>query len=131
MTFKSPGMKKILQYVKEKYDTEPEFLWAKTPDTAILRHKDNQKWYAALLVIPKEKLGIKKDGNVDVLNLKCDLALIDLWTDYKSIFPGYHMNKKHWISVLLDGSVEDKEIFSLIDMSYGITRGNKNKDIAV
>lgn len=123
MTFKSAGMKRVLGYVKEKYGTEPEFLWAKTPDAAILRHKDNPKWYAALLVIPKEKLGIKEGGNVEVLNLKCDLALIDLWIDYKSIFPGYHMNKKHWISVILDGSVEDSEIFSLIDMSYGVTRG--------
>ncbi len=122
MAFDSPGIRKVLSYVKKQYGTEPEFLWAKFPDNAILRHKDNAKWYAALLIVPKRKLGIAGEGTADILDLKCDPVLIGSLIDGRSIFPGYHMNKEHWITVRLDGSLEDKDIFALIDMSYEITK---------
>ena len=121
MAFDSIGIKKVLEYVKGQYGTEPEFLWAKFPNNAILRHKSHSKWYAALLIVSKRKLGISGDGTVDILNLKCAPVLIDSLVDRKSIFPGYHMNKDHWITVLLDGSVEDKSVFALIDQSYEMT----------
>jgi len=60
------------------------------------------------------------------LNLKCDpLLAIELRERYSSVIPGYHMNKKHWNTVLLDGSVPDKEVFSWLDHSYGLVAGKK------
>lgn len=55
------------------------------------------------------------------LNLKCDpeLSLV-LRQQYNDLFPGYHMNKKHWNTVLFDGDVPDHEIFNLVDISYKI-----------
>ena len=123
MAFNSPGINKVLRYVKKKYGTEPEFLWARFPNNAILRHKNSSKWYAAVLIVPKQKLGIAGEGSIDILDLKCDPVLIGSLIDRKSIFPGYHMNKEHWITVLLDGSIRDKEVFGLIDLSYDITEG--------
>jgi len=70
----------------------------------------------------KEKIFalVNLDGNLSI-NLKCDPAFaIDLRERYSSVTPGYHMNKKHWNSILLDGSIPDKEVFSWIDHSYDL-----------
>lgn len=67
------------------------------------------------------------DGDPTV-NLKCDPSLaLELRERYASVIPGYHMNKKHWNTVLLDGTVPDKEVFSWIDHSYNLVAGNKRK----
>ncbi len=128
MAFDGPGIAKVLKYVKSRYGTEPEFLWARFPDNAILRHRGNQKWYAALLIVSKRKLGIGGNEPVDILDVKCDPVLIDQLVDRKRIFPGYHMNKAHWITVLLDGSVADKDIYALVDQSYEMTKAGTGRN---
>ena len=75
-----------------------------------------------------DTLVFKTDGRIFALvnlegelsiNLKCDPALaVELRERYSSVIPGYHMNKKHWNTILIDGSVPDKEVFSWIDQSY-------------
>ena len=66
---------------------------------------------------------VNLDGDLSI-NLKCDPAFaIDLRERYSSVIPGYHMNKKHWNTVMLNGSVPDKEIFSWIDHSYDLITG--------
>jgi predicted DNA-binding protein (MmcQ/YjbR family) len=68
---------------------------------------------------------VNLDGNLSI-NLKCDPALaVELRERYPSVTPGYHMNKKHWNTVLLDGSVPDKEIFSWIDHAYELITGKR------
>jgi len=60
------------------------------------------------------------EGDLSV-NLKCDPGLaIELRERYSSVMPGYHMNKKHWNTVRIDGSVPDRELFSWIDHSYDL-----------
>lgn len=133
MAFTGIVTNKVIQYIKKKYGAEPEFLWAKTPDNAIFRHKkrfankESSKWFAALLTIPKIKLSIKGGGNIEILNLKCDPVLTSLLIDGKNIFPAFHMNKEHWITVLLDGSVKNERIFPLIDFSYNLTKSGQGK----
>ena len=112
----------VLKYTKEKYGTEPEFLWEKTPDGAVLRHRDNLKWYAVILTVEKKKLGLSEDGEVRALNLKCKPDMISYLVDNRKYFPAYHMNKEHWISVVLDGTVPKPEIFNLIDISWQMTK---------
>jgi predicted DNA-binding protein (MmcQ/YjbR family) len=121
MPYKSAGAKKVIQYIKTKYGAGPEFLWARSPNTSIFRNRRNNKWYAALIVIPKDKLGIPGAGDIEILNLKLDPGLITTIIDRKSFFPGWHMNKGHWVTVLLDDSVQDKDLCALIDLSYKIT----------
>ncbi len=122
MPFTRAETKKVLQYVNKKYNTKPEFLWRRFPNNAVLRHKGSLKWYAALLTIDKRKLGLNEEGAVDILDLKCDPMTISALIDKRTFFPGYHMNKTHWITVLLDGSLKDKYLFSLIDQSYEISK---------
>lgn len=117
----------IFRYAAERYGTEPEYLWMKYPNYAILRHADNRKWYAAVLDVPKDKLGLPGEGVVDILDIKCDPILMGSLLCAEGFLPGYHMNKENWITILLDGSVAEGEIFGLLDLSYEMTKKKARK----
>jgi len=113
---------KVFEYVTDKYGSEIEYPWFKFPEYAVFRHKDNKKWYGLIMNIPYCKLGIKSDGYVDVLNVKSnDRFLIDIMLNEDGIYPGYHLSKGNWMSVLLDGTVSIEKIYSLIDESFDST----------
>ena len=116
--FKANYTKEIVAYVKNKYGDELEFLWEKSPKNAVVRRKSSNKWYAVILTIPKRKIGLKSDEVIEVINLHNIPKEIEKLIDYKRYFPAYHMNKKHWCTICLDGTVELKEIYKLIDISY-------------
>ena len=116
--FKSGQSRQVIAYLSEKYQNEPEFLWEKFPENAIFRRTDTNKWFAALLALPKHKLGINSDETVEILDLRINPEQIACTVDNQKYFPGYHMNKKHWITICLDGSVSIDEIFRRIDDSY-------------
>ena len=118
---------KIIAYIKKKYKAVPEYPWGEE-DGAVLRHGDNRKWFALVMNIGREKLGLAGEGKVDVINLKIDdMAFRDVLLQDKGIFPAYHMNKEHWITVLLDGTVEEDQICNLIDLSFTATASGKKK----
>jgi len=116
--FKSEEARRIIAYVREKYRSELEFLWKRFSDNAILRRQDTAKWYAALLILPKIKLGLNEPGLVEIIDLRSKPENIVALVDGKKYFPGYHMNKKHWFAICLDGSVPVEEIFARIDESF-------------
>ena len=116
--FKSAQAKDIICYVREKYGDELEFLWEKFPDNAIWRRKDNKKWYGALLTVKASKLGFDDDKPIEILDLRIKTENIETTVDNKCFFPGYHMNKKHWYTLLLDGTTTIEEICRRIDESY-------------
>ncbi len=117
--FKSKQAQSVIKYVKEKYAGNLEFLWEKS-NNAIIRHHDTKKWYLALLTIPREKLGLKSNDLVEIIDLKMPPEEIVKLVDNKKIFPGYHMNKKHWITICLDNTIKDEELFKYIDISYNL-----------
>ena len=125
--FKSEYARRVIEYVREKYQDELQFLWARFPDNAIFRRKDNAKWYAALLVLQKKKLGLDEEGAVEIIDLRGKPEDMGTLLDGKKYFPGYHMNKKHWYTICLDGSVPKEEIFCRIDESFALAgqRGRK------
>ncbi len=120
--FKSEYAKQIIRYAYEKYGDDPEYLWEKFPQNAIFRRQDNAKWYAALLHLSRKKLGFKSDEMIDVIDLRGEPEALAALIDGKKYFPGYHMNKKHWFTICLDGSVPIEEIFERIDASYVIAK---------
>ena len=93
----------------------------KYPNFAVFRHANNQKWFALVMDVPKDKLGLPGIDPISVVNLKCDPVLIGSLRSEPGFFPAYHMNKDGWISVALDGSVPDEKTKMLLDMSYGMT----------
>lgn len=113
----------VIKYVNEKYGVQPEFLWENNFDDGALRHSDTKKWFGIIMMNTKRSvLGLSGDGRVDVMNVKADPLLIERLIDGKGYLPAYHMNKRHWITLLLDGSVDEKALFALIDRSYELTR---------
>ncbi len=109
----------VLELAHERYSTEAEYLWARTPTYGVLRHP-NGKWYAAIMDIPKSRLGLPGDELIDVINVQVDPVMSGSLRAALGIFPGYHMNKEKWITVLLDGTIDMEQIAILLDISYDI-----------
>ena len=110
-------------YIEETSTVVGEYLFTQYPSFRVFRHGSNRKWFAVIMEIPKEKLGLDRGGDIQVVNVKCDTRLIGSFRQEQGIFPAYHMSKAHWLTVALDGTVEDNTIQFLIDMSYDLTRG--------
>lgn len=113
----------ILTYARDTYGDEPEFLWPKFPTDFILRHPTNRKWYALFMTISRNKLpGETSPEKVEILDLRFPRnEALDFVANHPSIYPGYHMNKNNWITLILDGSLPTTEIIALLDQSYQIT----------
>ncbi len=115
----------IFDYVAKKYETEPEYLWQKFPQYAVLRNNRNEKWYAVIMNVSKEKLGLSGKENMDIINIQCDAILMGSLLKERGYCQAYHMNKEKWITAFLDGTVSLAEIKHLIDFSYEITDRKK------
>ena len=111
----------IEKYINENYDILQEHPWEKYPEDTTFKHKNNKKWFALVMIVPYEKLHIEKEGSVYVINLKNIPDMLGGLLQTEGILPAYHMNKEHWISVLLDGTVSKEKICDLIDISYDLT----------
>ena len=117
--FICPQTKRIMAEIQEKYGNQLEYLWEKSPDTAVLRHEGNKKWYAVLMKISWDKLEKGREDLVEAVNLKHD-QVADLLSK-KGIYPAFHMNKRYWISVALDDTLSDEEVLELIEKSWNLT----------
>jgi len=115
------NVKAVLAYAREKYQAGPEYLWRNFPHYAVLRHKDNSKWFAIIMNVARAKLGLPDEGETDIINVKAGPDLSALLRGAPGIFPAYHMNKDLWLSAALDGTAPDNELFKLIDRSYALT----------
>ena len=109
--------KDLINYIKKTYKDIPDNPWE--DENMVIRHANNKKWYGLIMTIDKSKV---TDGNglIEVLNVKINNP--DSIIDNKRIFPAYHMTKKSWISIILDGRLSNEEVFSLIDISYDLTK---------
>lgn len=116
--FKTEQTLKIIDYVRSTYGDELEFLWTKFPDNAVWRRKDNNKWYGAILTVSRNKLGLPSNEVVEIIDLRLEKEQMPKTVDYERYFPGWHMNKKSWYTIILDNSVSTDEICYRIDKSY-------------
>lgn len=88
------------------------------PNWCVIRHKDSRKVFAWIF---------DRDGHVWI-NVKCDLRWRDLWRQtFDSVLPAYHLNKEHWNSIILDGTVPEEEIRRMIGESYDLTAPKRKK----
>lgn len=116
--FRGEQTQAVIEYVRSKYGDEPEYLWEKFPDNAIWRRQDTRKWYGLILTVPKKKLGLASGEMAEIIDLRLDPAQMAETVDHERYFPGWHMNKKHWYTIILDGSVPTEEIAGRIEESY-------------
>lgn len=105
----------LLEYVLKKYNTVPDHPFS--DDSIVLRV--NGKWYALIMEIDKSRI-MDDRGKCLTMNLKIDKDKIPSIIDNKSIFEAYHMNKKYWITVLLDNTIDKNYLYSLVDESYSL-----------
>ena len=117
--------KGLTEYILNNYVTNEEKPWADSPEFSVFRHLSNKKWFAIIMLVAANKFGLDLDGEVEVVNLKCEPFLIDNFLDGKSVFRAYHMNKTHWISVIVDFAEEEK-LKMLVDMSFELTDAKKS-----
>lgn len=118
---------RIMEHLWNVYGTEAEHLWARYPDYAVFRHPASRKWYAAVMDVPRDKLGLTGGGRAEILNVKCSPLMIGSLLGQRGFLPAYHMNKSTWISVLLDGSIPEGQITPLLAWSYDSAAPNPRR----
>ena len=114
----------IFEYVRATWDTIPDYPWPNDPGHAVLRHPRGGKWFGLIMTVPGDKLGLIGTDPIEIINLKCDPDLIDFIRNEPGVLPAYHMNKQHWISILLDSPFPREEILHLISLSHQLTAGS-------
>ncbi len=119
--FIHPQSNRITNLIIEKYGNFPEFLWEKFDGSGVFRNSETKKWYAAMLDVNRNKLEKTKNGIAEVLNIKLEPERIIELVNNDGFYPAYHMNKKSWISILMDNIVSDDLIMDLVDISYKYT----------
>ena len=125
--------KEIENYIYNKYKIKPEYPWARYPDYCTFKDNLSGKWFAALLLVERGKLGAsctgKPDEPVYIINVKADTELILMLAGTPGFLPGYHMNKRHWLTIFLDGSVPAGQIKNYIDASYDMITNTPTRRI--
>lgn len=120
--FKYAQTKRLIDYVRGKYGDELEFLWKTSPGNAVWRCKDTMKWYGAVLTVSKRKLGLTSDEMVEIIDLHAKAEQVEQLLKKDGYYPGWHMNKKYWYTMILDESIADEELFRCIDTSYEMAK---------
>lgn len=114
---------RVFDFVRAEFSTKLETPWAKHPEFYVMKTANRQKWYGLMMRIPYQLLDPQQSGIVDVLNLKAPpLKIVDL-IDYQTFYPAYHMNKKHWVSVVVDEKINLEQLQALIRQSYQLVEG--------
>ena len=106
---------RVANYIVKKYGDEPEFLWKKYDGFGVFRNKDNKKWYAIIMNINEKILG-GSNREIEIIDVKS--YDVEKLLKQKGYQEAYHMNKKNWITIVLDDTLKDEEIFKMIDSSY-------------
>ncbi len=118
---------RIAKEIKEKYGDDPQFEWEKFPGYATFRNKDSKKWYGIIMNIDKNKLEKKSNGEVEIIDIKLEPNEIEELLNLDGFYSAYHMNKKNWITIILNDTISDEKILKLIEKSYSYTEIKKNK----
>ena len=113
----------LISYIAEHYGVEPEYPWSRWPEYAVFRHPENRKWFGVLMNVPSSTIGLEDRGRVDILNVKIDPDDASVLKSADFILPAYHMNKENWVSVLIEGGIEDEMLSCLLATSFILTSG--------
>ena len=119
--FKNDITSKVIEYIKNKYDVDLEYTF-KDNNLGVFRRKDNEKWFGILIALNGNKVDVSINKEVGLINLKAKAEDVIRLIEKDGIYRAYHMNKKYWISCILDEKINIDEIFKLIDNSFELTR---------
>jgi len=125
--FHSNQAHQIINYIEKKYHEKLEYLWPESSKNAVFRHQEDKRWYAVLFLVKGTKLGLLEEREIEALNVKALPEKVEQLVDGKRYLKAYHMNKKHWFTIKLDGSIPLETIYDYLDKSYEITKDKKTK----
>ena len=111
----------LLEFCLNTYGTSPDYPFDEDFEPAVLRHTDSRKWYAIVMRVSRHKFGFDSDEVIDVVNLKLPTEMFGSFGASDGVYPAYHMNKLHWISVLLPDAPDDVVKF-LVNVSFEATK---------
>ncbi len=117
----------LFVHIEREYNVKPDYPWLESPEGAVFRHGDNRKWFALSMPVPRRYAYPGETGEVDAVNVKCDPILIGMMRGEPGILPAYHMNKAHWVTILLDGTADDERLKFLLRQSFELTKSRKRK----
>ena len=117
----------LFVHIEREYNVKPDYPWLESPEGAVFRHGDNRKWFALSMPVPRRYAYPGETGEVDAVNVKCDPILIGMLRGEPGILPAYHMNKAHWVTILLDGTADDERLIFLLRQSFELTKSRKRK----
>ena len=123
--FKTPQAQRISDYIFETYGSVPEFLWPNIPSYAAFRQAGKKKWFAVMGSVPLNKVDreAKSAQPVEVINVKVDQERIKGYLSQIGIYEAFHMNKKCWVSIILDDTLPDDTVQGMIDDSNRSIQG--------
>ena len=113
--FKTELARGIIETARTEWSEEPEFLWDKFPDYAVFRRRDTDKWYALVARLPADKVGGKAHELVEIVNLRRTEGM-----ERDQFLPAYHMNKKTWTTIVLDGAIPLPGIITFLVASRNV-----------
>ena len=116
----------FFELCSSSYFTLPDYPFDEDFETAVFRHSDNRKWFALSMQVSRRKFGFESDEVIDVVNLKLPTEMFGSFGASDGVYPAYHMNKLHWVSVLLPDSPDDIVEF-LLNVSFEATKSSKKK----
>lgn len=118
--FNTVQVTKIIERVQEKYHVKAEFLFGEDEPTAVFRKvvKAKPKWFAFISRCNRKTVTGTGEGKIEILNLRLEASDVDTLITHEHIHRGYHMNKKYWLTIELDTTVDTDMIYALLDKSY-------------
>lgn len=119
-------IQEFFTYCLRTYGTVPDYPFEEDFETAVLRQRDTRKWYAIVMRVSRRKLGMDSDEVTDVVNLKLPLEMFGSFGADVGVYPAYHMNKLHWVSVLPADAPEEIVRF-LVHASFTATEKKPKK----
>lgn len=122
-------LQNTIDFIEETYGIKAERPWATSPDNMTFKDHFNSKWFALILRVARRSLGLSDSGDIFVLNVKSTFEFISMISQVDGYMPGYHMNKQHWLTVFLDGSVPFEQITDRIEESYELVTNTPTKRI--
>lgn len=110
----------IIEYIKSTYNVTPENLWLKWPNYMVFRNNANKKWFGIIMDVERKTLNLQGEGKIDIMCVKCNPSDLFFLLNEKGFLPAYHLNKKNWVTIMLDGQADINKVFYMLDLSYKI-----------
>ena len=112
-----PQSNRIAKLMEDKYQVTPEYLWDTDPGFGAFRNNKSNKWFGIIMNIKRNKIIGNEETEIEVLNVMLK-SKTNEYLKVDGIYKAYHMNKKNWVSIILDDNLHDDKIMELIDISY-------------